>query len=257
LRRRQPDWTLRLWARSGESARRAREIFPNVTRDATEAAHGADLCVLCTPIGAMPALAKILAAALADHAAVTDAGSVKGSVVRRLEPLLGGRFVGSHPMAGSEQHGLAAAREDLFDGAACILTPTPVSTPATLAAVRNLWQIAGCRLLEMTPDQHDETVARVSHLPHAVAAALVRAISLRVPDPGRAAGNGYRDTTRIAGGPPAMWSEILLENRAALLAGLEDFTTMVGELKTLIEQGDAPALEKYLALSRAAREAAR
>ncbi len=257
LRRRQPAWTLQIWARSEESAARARGQFPGVTCDAPAAARGADLCVLCTPIGAMPELARSIAPVLRPDAIVTDAGSVKGPVVRRLEPLLGARFVGSHPMAGSEQQGLGAAREDLFEGAACIVTPTSASAPAAVSAVRDLWQAVGCRLVEMPPDQHDEAVGRVSHLPHAVAAALVRAIGLRVKHPGRMAGNGYRDTTRIAGGPPAMWSEILLENRAALLAGLEDFTSMIGELKNLLASGDASALEKFLSQARDAREAAR
>ena len=170
----------------------------------------------------MPSLAEKIAPALSNGATVTDVGSVKAAVVRRLEPILGGRFVGSHPLAGSEQSGFDAARANLFEGAVCLVTPTASSSPESTRTVRNLWESVGCRLVEMSPERHDECVARVSHLPHAVAAALVNSISLRVPDAGALAGGGYRDTTRIAAASPAMWREILLENSAEMAAGLED-----------------------------------
>jgi prephenate dehydrogenase len=108
--------------------------------------------------------------------------------------------------------------------------------------------------MQMTPEEHDERVARVSHLPHAVAAALVNAISLRLPDVGSIAGGGYRDTTRIAAGPAAMWREILLENRAGLLAGLGDFSAMLDKMKAMILEGDASGLELFLEQARAIRE---
>ena len=226
-----------MWARSQESARNASKLFPFVSCDAAETARGSNLCVLCTPIGAMPALGEQLAPALAEGAVVTDVGSVKAGVVRRLETIFGGRFIGSHPMAGSEQSGLSAARANLFEGAVCILTPTNESLPEAVQAVRDLWQCVGCRIMQMTPGEHDERVARVSHLPHAVAAALVNAISLRLADVGSIAGGGYRDTTRIAAGPAAMWREILLENRAGLLAGLGDFSAMLDKMKAMILAG--------------------
>jgi prephenate dehydrogenase len=220
-----------LWARSQESAENALRFFSVVSCDAVETARGSDICVLCTPIGAMAPLVEQFAPALSGTAIVTDVGSVKAGVVSRLEALLGGRFVGSHPMAGSEQSGINAARANLFEGAVCILTPT-----------------------ENSPGEHDERVARVSHLPHAVAAALVHAISLRLSDVSSIAGGGYRDTTRIAAGPAPMWREILLENRAGLLAGLEDFSAMLDKMKDLILKGDAAQLELFLERARAIRE---
>ncbi len=202
----------------------------------------------------MPSLAEQFAPALAETAVVTDVGSVKAGVVSRLGAILGGRFVGSHPMAGSEQSGLNAARANLFEDAVCILTPTESSSPEATRAVRELWECVGCRIVEMLPEEHDERVARVSHLPHAVAAALVHAISLRLPDVHSIAGGGYRDTTRIAAGPAAMWREILLENRAGLLAGLEDFSAMLDKMKVMIVEGDAAGLESFLDRARAIRE---
>lgn len=243
-----------MWARSEQSAENARKFFSSVSCDAVETARESDLCVLCTPIGAMPSLAERLAPALSTTAAVTDVGSVKAGVVSRLEAILGGRFVGSHPMAGSEQSGISAARANLFEGAVCILTPTEASFPEATRAVRKVWECVGCRVVEMTPSEHDESVARVSHLPHAVAAALVNAISLRLPSVNSIAGGGYRDTTRIAAGPAAMWREILLENRAGLLTGLTDFSAMLEKMKEMILKGDAAGLELFLERARTIRE---
>ena len=233
---------------------RALKFFPFVSCDEAGTASGTDLCVLCTPIGAMPSLAEKIAPALSSSATVTDVGSVKAGVVRRLETILGGRFIGSHPMAGSEQSGFDAARADLFERAVCIVTPTMSSLPASARAVRNLWESVGCRLVDMPPEEHDKCVARVSHLPHAVAAALVNAISLRVPDAGALAGGGYRDTTRIAAAAPAMWREILLENSTELVAGLEDFSTTLDKMKQMILSRDAAALELFLERAKSIRK---
>ena len=210
--------------------------------------------MLCTPIGAMSGLARQFAPALARTATITDVGSVKAGVVSRLEAILGERFVGSHPMAGSEQSGIDAARANLFEGAVCILTPTANSLPEATQRVRDLWKGVGCRMVEMSPGEHDECIARVSHLPHAVAATLVNAINMRLPNVASLAGGGYRDTTRIAAGPAAMWREILLENRAGVLAGLEDFSAMLDTMREMLLNGDAAQLELFLERARAIRE---
>lgn len=222
--------------------------------DPAAAAEGADLCVFCTPIGAMEAVARLAAPVMATDGIATDAGSVKGSVVKTLEPIFGGRFVGSHPMAGSERSGLSAARVDLFEGATAVVTPTEASRPEAVAAIESMWRDAGCRIVTMSPAEHDEAVARISHLPHAAAAALVNAINRRLPEAQKIAGGGYRDTTRIAAGPPAMWSEILLENKAALIAGLDDFTHTLDELKALLRSDNAAALEAYLSRAKEVRD---
>jgi prephenate dehydrogenase len=254
LRELRPEWNLRLWTRSRQAAKKALAVFPFVSTNEAETADGSDLCVLCTPIGVMPSLAEKIASQLPSTATITDVGSVKAGVVRRLESTLGGRFVGSHPMAGSDQSGFDAARGNLFKGAVCIVTPTTSSLPESTKAVRDLWEGVGCRLVMMPPDEHDQCIARVSHLPHAVAAALVNAITLRVADAGALAGGGYRDTTRIAASPPAMWSEILIENRAELAAGLDDFSAMLDKMKKMILSGDATALELFLERAKTLRE---
>jgi len=202
----------------------------------------------------MGALARQILPALDAGAIVTDAGSVKAAVVEELEGILGSRFVGSHPMAGSERSGFEAATASLFEGAACILTPTACTSAGSLERIRGLWTQVGCRLVEMSPEAHDATIARVSHLPHTVAALLVNAVAVRVDDVSPVAGGGYRDTTRVAAGPAAMWSEILLENRRELIAGLDDFAMMAAELKRTLLAGDRPALESILARAKEIRE---
>jgi len=255
LRQRKPAWKLKLWTRTESSLPALRKKFPTVevTCRAEEAAAGADLIVFCTPVGTMPALAKAVASHLKPTTVITDAGSVKADLVRKMEAALP-NYVGAHPMAGSEKSGLEAAREDLFQNAVCILTPTKKSRPDAVRAVRSLWKLVGCKLVELTAMEHDKSIARVSHLPHLAASVLVNAIAQKVPDAGRLAGGGYRDTTRVASGPAKMWSEILLENRKEIMAGLKDFTAMLNKIKTLLETENTAALEAFLADAKTIRD---
>lgn len=246
---------MRLWARRESARAEVRDVLPEtqLTTDAVEAAQGAEILVFCTPVSAMSPLAEALRGHVPENAVLTDGGSVKSGVVRLMETHFGGRFVGSHPMAGSERSGLQAARSDLFEQAACVLTPTPATAPETRERIRNLWQSVGGRILEMAPGIHDRLAARISHLPHAVAAALVNAIHAHAPDATGMAGGGYRDSTRIASGPAPLWREILLENRAEILAGLEEFTGQLETLKQHLSSGHAEALEAFLAEAGQAR----
>src|SRR5262249_29907036 len=154
-------------------------------------------------------------------AIVTDVGSVKAGVVRELEPLItkaGAHFIGSHPMAGGEKAGVLAAREDLFQNAVCVVTPTRKTNKAALKKVTQFWQTVGGRVLTLPPEQHDLLVSRSSHLPHIAAAALARQI-LNPTQPKQQSllcATGFRDTTRIASGSPEMWRDIALANRKNL-----------------------------------------
>jgi prephenate dehydrogenase len=254
LRKRRPDWTVRIWARSSAAVERAKTMFPDATSDPVAAARQADLCVFCTPVSAMPELAETLADHLSPDTVVTDAGSTKAGIVKKLEVLLKTPFVGAHPMAGSDRSGFAAADEDLFEGAVTILTPTERTPERSLETVRGLWQAVGCRIVEMTPEAHDTTVARISHLPHAAAAALVNAVAPHGLKALSLAGGGFRDTTRIAASPPALWSEIFLENEAAVLDGLSDFSASLDELRQFIRNRDAAAIEAFLSRAKTTRD---
>jgi prephenate dehydrogenase len=255
LRRAGSHWSVTLWARRPEAADEAARILPDckVTSDLAEALGGCDIAVLCTSPHAIASSGTELKKLLPPAAVVTDAGSVKEKIVAALEAELGSRFVGAHPMAGSEQSGLAAAREDLFDGAVCVLTPTDSTDSGALAAVRELWAAAGCVLREMGPAEHDRAIARVSHLPHAAAAALVHAAVGANPSFSELGGGGYRDSTRIAGGPESMWTEIFLDNHSEVLKGIADLQTALDTLKLALESGNRNAVEAFLSDARRLR----
>jgi prephenate dehydrogenase len=178
--------------------------------DLQETVQGADLVVLCTPVGRMEELTREMLPGLKLGAVVTDVGSVKGILVRKLESVAakaGAHFVGSHPMAGAEKTGVSAARADLFHGAVCVITPTRRSNRAAIRDVQRLWKSAGCRLVKLDPDFHDELVSRSSHLPHIVAAELADYVLSPTRPKAQAllCANGFRDTTRIASSSTEMW----------------------------------------------------
>jgi prephenate dehydrogenase len=201
----------------------------------------------------MPDLARRLVDSLDTAAVVTDAGSVKGSVVAGCEAILGPRFVGAHPIAGSDRTGIAAARADLFAGATCVLTPTPLSSTTALGITRALWTAAGCTLLEMSPAAHDAALARTSHLPHAVASALAASIARTVPGWPELAGTGYADSTRIALGNADLWTGILLANRAEIATSIAELGEILQNMRTALDAGDEETIRALLAEGRVAR----
>ena len=220
------------------------------TRDLERAVTGADLVVFCTPLAQMRPLAKRLLPWIRRGAIVTDVGSVKAGVARDLEPLVaraGGFFIGSHPMAGSEKTGVAAARADLFADAVCVVTPTPDSNRPALRKVEHLWKSVGSRLLRLTPEAHDELVSRSSHLPYVLAATLANFVlsSEHPRQQGLLCANGFRDTTRIASGSPEMWRDIVLANRENLARAIERLAGDLGAFRRALKRGDARAIEAF------------
>ena len=240
--RRAGGWRTALWARRAAAVAEiaALGIADAASTDLRGIVAGADLVVLCVPIGAMPALAREIADAISERTIVTDVGSVKASVVAELGAIFHGRgrFVGSHPMAGSEQTGIGAARAELFDGAACIITPDAATDAGALAEVRAFWQTLGARVLEVAPAAHDEIVALVSHLPHLLAATLVQTVLAENARAFEFCGPGFRDTTRVAAGPPAMWAEILRTNREAVRKSAEAMIEKLRGIITLLDQDE-------------------
>lgn len=259
IQERMPGTALRLWARreSAESGIRARGIQAEFYTDAVAVASGASLIILCTPVETMPALAAQIAQAdLAAGCIITDVGSVKGSVARALEPILGPRFIGSHPMAGSEKAGIETARACLFQNATCLITPgarKPSSASDPLPRLRTFWQTLGCNVLEMSPEEHDEKVARISHLPHMMAAVTTLAALRTDPSAVACVANGFRDTTRVAGGDPGLWTGIALENRPALLAQLQAAAATLTELLEILGKPDEEELRRFLAEAQSLR----
>jgi prephenate dehydrogenase len=212
---------------------------------ATEAVKGADLVILCTPVSLFQPILTEIAPVMTDMTFVTDVGSTKRSVVSQAESILpkSVHFVGSHPMAGSEKRGVEYARADLFQGSRCILTPTERTDPTALEKVDQFWRRLGMRTQRMSTVDHDRLICDISHLPHAVAAAL---IAMQGDDSLPLAGKGFLDTTRIAGGDGALWRDILHDNRDNLIDALKRFRGTLDELVKLLEPQQRDALAKWL-----------
>ncbi len=229
--------------------------------DPKDGVQGADLVVLATPVDTYDRHLKDWAACLKPGCIVTDVGSVKGELVEQSERAMpaGVHFVGAHPIAGKEKTGVAAGSEQLFAGARCILTPTARTNQQALEQVRTMWQETGSIVLTMDPHLHDKILGAVSHLPHAAAFALMNAlidIRAQVPtlDLAGHSGGGLRDTTRIAASSPEMWRDIFLWNKENLVTFIDAYERSLGELKRLIQAGDAAGIEKALERAKQERE---
>jgi len=221
----------------------------------------ADFILLAAPVLTIEGLLeRVWRAAPGAGAVVTDVGSTKGNIVRAAERLAATRplaFVGSHPMAGSEQAGYRVARPDLFRGATVIVTPTETTELAALKKTTEFWEALGARVSSLDPETHDRTVAAISHLPHLIACALVDGAARAEPAALEFAARGFRDTTRIAAGDPDMWTEIFLANRDALTATVDAFREALGELQQVIDGGRADSLRAVLARIKATRDQVR
>ncbi len=228
--------------------------------DPAQAVDDAELVVVCTPILSIPALLGRCKTHLRRSCLLTDVGSTKAQMTVAVLRELEGRevtFIGSHPIAGSEQQGLGAARADLYEGAVVVVT-TPGGQPcARLEDVKAFWTGLGAVVEVMSPEEHDQMMARTSHLPH-LAAALVAGTVGRDGDPevvGRFCGPGYRDSTRIAEGSPEVWSDIVQTNQQALLEELSAYKGRLDELIQRIERGEATEIRAFLEESRTRRQA--
>jgi prephenate dehydrogenase len=231
---------LMIYARSAHAldAIRTAGVDAELSTNPSEVVREADVVILCVPIEAMAAVVHEFRDALKPTALVTDVGSVKGSVDRDLAPLLEDRalWIGSHPMAGSEQAGFAAARADLFEGAAVIIAPTKRTKVEAQALAEKFWKSLGARLFTLSPELHDHAVAEISHMPHLVAAILAGDVT---EESLLLAGGGFRDTTRIASGSPELWTEILWANRDALKLRANAWSELMENLKSIFDSNDA------------------
>lgn len=248
-------------ARSEETLRLAvaRGAADTATSALSEAVAGADLIVLAAPVSRIVEHLALLADAAESDALVTDVGSVKAPIVAAAEKVLPHpqRFVGGHPLAGSERKGVSAARPDLLDGATWVLTPTAGTAEAALVQIQDLVIRLGARPFLLSAQDHDELVARTSHLPHIVAAALVNVVAACAKERAEAievVGQGFRDTTRVAAGDAALWADIALANADALLAALREMKAGLDRLTAALGARDRDELERLLGQAQAARE---
>lgn len=226
-----------------------------VTQDVAAGVAQAGLVVLCAPIGQFEALMRAMASGLRPGTLVTDVGSTKVEVLKMARRCLprAARFVGSHPMAGSEKTGVEFARADLFERAVCLITPTPRSDRAGVEWLEQFWRALGGHTRLITPQRHDALLARVSHLPHAVATALVQ-LSLKEAAIDLA-GPGFGDTTRIASGDPAMWTDIFRTNREAVSKAVDGLIEELSRFREKLNCDDADGICEWLEGSRRERDA--
>ena len=218
------------------------------TSDVAAAASGADLVLLAPPVGQMERICREIAPIVAVDAIVTDAGSTKAEIVRTCEPLFqNAHFIGGHPMAGSEQTGVEAARADLFENAKWILTPTPRTEIEALDFLTLALKRVGAQIIQMEAQQHDEVLAVTSHLPHMTAAALMHVFgALNDENAAKVVASGWRDSTRIAAGSAEMWRDIALANRGALLQALDEMDASLGQFRAALQSEDGEEIEKWL-----------
>jgi len=239
---------------------RAREIgLANfVSETAAEAVTGADLVVLCVPVGAMDAAGRDIAAHLAPGVIVTDVGSSKASVAKALaEALPGVTVIPSHPVAGTEQSGPDAGFAALFRNRWCIVTPPAGADETDVARVTAFWEALGARVETMDAEHHDRVLAVTSHLPHLIAYTIVGTASdleeVTQSEVIKYSAGGFRDFTRIAASDPTMWRDVFLSNRDAVLEMLQRFSEDLTELQKAIRKGDGATLFDTFTRTRAIR----
>ena len=243
------------FGRSPHTLQQAQQLG-SINRSATDYAElaDADMVLLATPVAQMADIFKHIAPHLGAQTLITDGGSTKSDVVSHARAHLGenmARFIPAHPVAGAEQSGARAARADLFQGKRVVLTPLSENSKAALARVRAAWELCGATVSELSPQQHDEVFAAVSHLPHLLSFALVHDLAQRDNRDLLLsfAASGFRDFTRIAASSPEMWRDICLANRAALLRELRLYADELYVLHQALEAHDGKKLEEIFSLS--------
>jgi len=242
--RRQP--TLRIARRVG--------AVTNTTIDLAKGVAEADLVIVCTPVGRIVEHVRTAAEHCRPGTLITDAGSTKQAIVAALDQQLPGgcRFLGSHPLAGSEKSGPAHAQADLFDGRVAVITPTINTRAEDYDRIEQFWQSLGSVVVRMSPEEHDRALAMTSHLPHMAAAALAATVPEHLF---RLTGTGMLDTSRLASGDVELWRQILEMNRENVLNALEQYGAQLRVLHRALRDGDFHAVEEFLRIAKKKRDA--
>jgi prephenate dehydrogenase len=238
------------------SLRTARRVgaVTNTTVEMAKGVADAELIVVCTPVGRIAEDVRQAAQFCPEGTLITDAGSTKRAIVEALDSGLprGCRFLGSHPLAGSEKAGAINARADLFEGRVAILTPTKNTRAEDFDTLESFWSSLGSVVVQMPPEDHDRALAVTSHLPHMAAAALA---AIQPECWFRLTGTGLLDTTRIAASDPELWGQILLFNRENVLAALAQYEAQLAAMRTALQQGDRDAMDTFLVQAKKNRDA--
>jgi len=241
--------------RDADSLQKAMQFgaIDEATLDLAGAVRRADLVVFCTPVDRIAEQIREIALVSRRDAVLTDAGSTKGAIVAAGDAAFAdGRFVGGHPLAGSEKKGVEHAHADLFVDRLTVLTPTNVTATHSLKTVTRFWQALGSRVTCMAPAEHDRALALTSHLPHLLASALAGVL----PDEWRGmTASGFRDTTRIAAGVPEVWTPIFQQNRAAVLAALTLLEERLHAFRDALTRDEVARIDQLLTQGKRVRDA--
>lgn len=249
------------YARSEATRAKALELglVDHVCSTAAEAVQGADLVILCSPVGTYGELAREIGSALKTGAILTDVGSVKGAVVKDVLPHVprGVHFIPGHPIAGTEQSGPESGFAELFINRWCILTPLADADPAAVDQLVAFWRACGSNVEVMTPEHHDLVLAITSHLPHLIAYNIVSTAAdleeVTSSEVIKYSAGGFRDFTRIAASDPTMWRDVFLNNKDAVLEMLGRFSEDLSALQRAIRWGDGDMLFDVFTRSRQVR----
>jgi prephenate dehydrogenase len=254
VRQRMPGTAVLGYSHRPSTRRRAKAlgVVAETAANLQAAVAGADLILLATPIFTFERYFADLSGILPPGCIVTDVGSTKVLPHEWAEQRLGDHvcYVGSHPVAGSEQRGVEFARDDLFDQTRCILTTTTATNRGAVRMLKSFWSVLGCSVRVMSPAEHDRVFANISHLPHVMAAGLVNASD---EDEMLYAGKGFLDSTRIASGPPTVWTDVLLANRRNVADGLDRAMGELSKLRAAIATGEREQIEQLLEAARRKR----
>jgi cyclohexadieny/prephenate dehydrogenase len=237
------------------------KLCDSVHADPADAVAGAELVILCTPVGTFAGIAEAIGPALAPGCILSDAGSVKTAVVRDIAPHLpqGVHFIPGHPIAGTEYSGPESGFAELFDGRWCILTPPPQADTEAVAKLKRFWEACGSSVEIMTPEHHDLVLAITSHVPHLIAYNIVGTASdletVTEKEVVKFSASGFRDFTRIAASDPTMWRDVFLNNKDAVLEMLGRFNEDLAALQRAIRWADGDALFELFTRTRAIRRA--
>jgi prephenate dehydrogenase len=239
---------------AGLDKARALGIVDEGLLDIEKAVPAAEIAIFCTPVDQIEKQVLQAGQSCSPGTVLTDTGSAKAQIVKGVQARMrnGVAFVGSHPLAGSEKQGPEHADADLFQGKWTIVTKTAVTDAEALAKVTAFWQALGSQVRVMDPKEHDRAVAWTSHLPHLAAAALT---GILPPDLQELAASGFRDTTRIAAGDPALWTPIMMHNRSALLEALREFGRNCRRYRKVLQTRDWTGLEELLTQAKKVRDA--
>jgi prephenate dehydrogenase len=233
----------------------AKKAVDRATMDLSEGVRNSDLVIVASPVYSIPGLVREAFDHAKNGAVITDVGSTKSWVAKKVAVFAkkGSQvsFVGSHPMAGSEQTGVEFARSDLMQGSPCIVTKSAVGNKKALRAVVDFWKSIGAKVSVMTAAEHDKAVALVSHLPHVVAFSLAGSVPEKFL---KYAAEGFKDTTRVASSDPKLWADIFLSNRPEVLRSIRMFDKNYRSLERVLSRNDYGGLVKALLKAKTRRD---